>query len=291
MCNSIKKLLFLILAVLVFCLESLIWIKESGTFTPVVNRPGECLIVSHRGYSSNAPENTIASFKQSVSHGVDAIEFDVRSTKDGFIVVMHDDTVTRTTNGTGKVAEKTFADIRSLDAGSWKGPRFAGQTVPELDEVLDFLDKSGQIAVIDIKEPSILEKVIKLASEKAMKDRIFIQSSDKQLLRQVALLNRDIDRVWLCNDFPVKAITPSKQSKWLTETAADIDVGIVNVNYSLLSPRVIKHLHKHNIKVWAWTVNHPQIIGYLLSWGVDGITTDNPEQVKMVRDAEPITSE
>lgn len=246
--------------------------------------PAKCRIISHRGLSADAPENTLASFRQSVAQGVEACEFDVRRTKDGFIVLMHDPTVARTTNGKGKVAEMTFAEISSFDAGSWKAPQYAGQTVPLVGEVLDLMDASRQIAVIDIKDPAAVDEVVELAAKKSMTDRIIVLSKDRKILDRVASLDRNIKRAWLCSDFPISAITPAKQARWLTDTAIKYDVQIVNVNYMLLSPRIIKHLHKRNIKVWTWTVNHPEIIKYLLTWGVDAITTDKPAMLKTIRD-------
>jgi glycerophosphoryl diester phosphodiesterase len=197
---------------------------------------------------------------------------------------MHDPTVARTTSGKGKVADMTFAEIRSLDAGSWKAPEYTGQIVPLIDEVLDLLDASGQTAVIDIKDPAVIDKVVGLAQKKAMTDRITVLSDDRKILDRVASLDRNIKRAWLCSDFPITAITPAKQARWLTDTAIKYDVQIVNVNYMLLSPRIIKHLHKRNIKVWTWTVNHPEIIKHLLDWGVDAITTDKPAMIKAIRD-------
>jgi glycerophosphoryl diester phosphodiesterase len=97
------------------------------------------LRIGHRGAAAVAPENTIASFRRAVELGPEAMELDVQRTKDGHLVVMHHDTVDRTTDGTGHVAELTFARIRRLDAGSWNGTAFAGERVPTLDELGDAL--------------------------------------------------------------------------------------------------------------------------------------------------------
>jgi glycerophosphoryl diester phosphodiesterase len=97
------------------------------------------LRIGHRGAAAVAPENTIASFRRAVELGAQAVELDVQRTKDGHLVVMHDDTVDRTTDGTGHVAELTLARIRRLDAGSWNGTAFAGERVPTLDELGDAL--------------------------------------------------------------------------------------------------------------------------------------------------------
>ncbi|MCF7954826.1 MAG: hypothetical protein K9M75_03390 [Phycisphaerae bacterium] len=258
--------------------------RTPDTPLPIAGKYAKCSIISHRGLSADAPENTLASICKSAAIGVEACEFDVRCTKDGFVVLVHDATVTRTTNGTGKVADMTFADIRTLDAGSWIASTYADQTVPVIDEALNLLNVSNQTAVIDIKDPASVSEIVRLAEKKSMTDRVVILSSSQNVLDRVASLNRNIKRAWLCYDFPKTAITPAKQATWLTDTAMKFDVQIVNVNYMLLSPKIIKHLHKRNIKVWTWTVNHPEIIKHLLNWQVDAITTDKPAMLKTIRD-------
>jgi glycerophosphoryl diester phosphodiesterase len=96
----------------------------------MAHRDWDVVVVAHRGMVSGFPENTLAAFHQAMELGFTAIEIDLRATADGHIVVMHDDTVDRTTSGHGKVSELTLADIRSLDAGSHAGPQFAGHKVP-----------------------------------------------------------------------------------------------------------------------------------------------------------------
>lgn len=258
-------------------------IRTLDTSIHYADPPVKCRIISHRGLSSTAPENTLAAIEQSIASGVQACEFDVRCTKDGHVILMHDASVDRTTNGKGKVAEMTFADIRSLDAGSWKAPSYAGQTVPVIDEALDLINTSRHIAVIDIKDPAAVDKVVSLAAKKSMNDRIVILSGNRDVLDRVASLDRKIQRAWLCRDFPLKAITPAMQARWLARTAIKYDVPIVNIKYKLLSPGLIKHLHKKNIKVWAWTVNNPKIIKKLINWNIDAITTDKPPILKTPR--------
>jgi glycerophosphoryl diester phosphodiesterase len=116
---------------------------------------------------SGFPENTITAYRQSILLGFSAIEIDLRATADGHIVVMHDETVDRTTNGSGQVAELTLADIRSLDAGSHAGPEFADQRVPTYSEVLEAVRGSGTKLVLDIKPSDVLdnERVVRLTEQ------------------------------------------------------------------------------------------------------------------------------
>jgi glycerophosphoryl diester phosphodiesterase len=99
-------------------------------------------ICAHRGANKTHPENTLTAFKEAIRLGANMIEFDVQLTKDNKLIIMHDETVDRTTNGSGKVSQLTFEDIRKLDAGSWKSDKFAGEKVPTLQEVLQMMPKN-----------------------------------------------------------------------------------------------------------------------------------------------------
>jgi glycerophosphoryl diester phosphodiesterase len=133
-----------------------------------VGRPGwDVVVVAHRGMVSGFPENTLAAYRQSISLGFSGIEIDLRATADGHIVVIHDETVDRTTNGTGDVGQMTLAEIKSLDAGSRAGPEFADQRIPTYQEVLAALHGSGTKIVLDIKQSEKLdnERVVRLTEQ------------------------------------------------------------------------------------------------------------------------------
>lgn len=125
---------------------------------------GNVVVVAHRGMAAGFPENTLAAYRNAVSLGLSAIEIDLRATADGHIVVMHDDTVDRTTNGSGRVDQMTLAEIKSLDAGSYIDPKFADLRIPTYQEVLEALRGSGVRLVLDIKEDDALdnERVVRL---------------------------------------------------------------------------------------------------------------------------------
>ena len=111
------------------------------------------LVVAHRGFSGAAPENTLAAFRKAIEAGSDMIELDIQLSKDGKIVVIHDETLERTTDGQGRVADRTFPEIRKLDAGSWFGSQFSGEKIPTLQEVLE-LAKGKVLVNIEIKNPA-----------------------------------------------------------------------------------------------------------------------------------------
>ncbi|MFN4179863.1 MAG: glycerophosphodiester phosphodiesterase, partial [Armatimonadota bacterium] len=117
------------------------------------------MVIAHRGFSGRYPENTLRSFREALNLSVDAIELDVRRTKDGILIVIHDETVDRTTDGKGHVRDLTWSEIQKLDAGSWKGSEFAGERIPKLEEALELV--SGQkVVFLEIKEPETTEQIV-----------------------------------------------------------------------------------------------------------------------------------
>ena len=129
--------------------ESLMALKE---------RLGRPLIMGHRGAMGHAPENTMASFRKAVELGVEAIELDVHLSSDGKLVVIHDETLDRTTDGQGPVVAKTLTELKALDAGSWYKPEFAGERIPTLEEVLDWARDRVPV-VIEVKFCHELEAI------------------------------------------------------------------------------------------------------------------------------------
>ncbi|MGE3804502.1 MAG: glycerophosphodiester phosphodiesterase [Gemmataceae bacterium] len=133
-------------------------------------------IVAHRGLLKHAPENTLPNFRACLELGL-GFEFDVRRTRDGQLVCVHDDTVQRTTNGTGKVADLTLAELKKLDAGRWFDPAFAGERVPTIEEILALLKTSGRkdvVLAVDLKvaDEGVPEEVVRLASKHGVLDRL-----------------------------------------------------------------------------------------------------------------------
>lgn len=136
--------------------------------------PQQPLIVAHRGLLRHAPENTLANFRACLELRL-GFEFDVERTKDGHLICIHDDTVDRTTNGTGKVSELTLARIRELDAGSWFDPKFAGEKVPTVEEVLKLIAEYRQhdvLIAVDLKAENVGQDVVRLAEKHKILHRL-----------------------------------------------------------------------------------------------------------------------
>jgi glycerophosphoryl diester phosphodiesterase len=154
----------------------------------------DVVIVAHRGQVAGYPENTLAAYRESVTRGFPAIEVDLRATADGQIVIMHDETVDRTTSGSGKVESMTFAEIRSLDAGSHAHPRFADQRVPTYQEVLDVIRGTGTKLVIDIKPGPALdhERVVRLTEQHGAVLDVLVGPRNVDDLRDFKRLNPNL---------------------------------------------------------------------------------------------------
>ncbi|RPI48325.1 MAG: glycerophosphodiester phosphodiesterase [Betaproteobacteria bacterium] len=147
------------------------------------------LVVGHRGAPSRAPENTLASFEAAIAIGVDAIELDVHLSRDGHLVVIHDQNLARTTNGQGLVHEHTLAELRALDAGSWFGPSFAGERIPTFEEVLTGIGRRVPLQVeIKGKTEGVVEATVAALSVHRLLDTSMITSFQLDCLPRVRAL-------------------------------------------------------------------------------------------------------
>lgn len=223
-------------------------------------------IVGHRGAPSLAPENTLPSFEKAIELGVDFIELDVRQTKDGILVIIHDEKVDRTTDGTGEVSQLSLKQIKKLDAGSWFSPQFKGTTVPTLEEVLKNFGKKI-CYIIELKVKGIEEKVMKLVEEYDLIENAIILSSHWESLKKVKLLDSNITTI---ADLPIP--TPSNLQKAISYYA-----NMVSIHRALLKKEFVRLCHRRGIMVNAWPINTKEELEFSLNCEVDFITTDYPQ--------------
>jgi glycerophosphoryl diester phosphodiesterase len=226
------------------------------------------MVVAHRGHSSVAPENTIAAIERAVAAGVRAVEFDVRRTADGAIVLMHDKTVERTTDGSGAVADLNLGELERLDAGSWKSPEFAGERVPTLRAALEHLRESKAYAVVEIKDRLIGTAVAREIAESGMGASATVISFDDRDLSETRAAMADLPTGLLTSDVT--------SADLLAARARACGARIVDVAFRALSGEVVGSLRAAGMDVWAWTVNEPESIRTLAAWGVTAVTTDDP---------------
>lgn len=242
--------------------------------------------VAHRGGSQLAPENTLAAFRNALTLPVDAIELDVQMSHDGHLIVFHDNTVNRLTNGTGNVLDLDFAYLRSLNAaahfaGAWPEP----EQIPTLQEVLALV-KDRLRVYIEIKRsqrgssygryPHIAEAVVREVQTAAMLDQVVVISFDWSILAEVKSLEPAIATgmivsrgVW--NPGAEHAIDT------LMEQARSLRCGWINLDLRLFTPAILAAVHQHGLKEGIWTVNTEQELRRLAAAGVDSLTTDRPD--------------
>lgn len=250
----------------------------------MTSSPRNMQVIAHRGASGAAPENTLAAFRRALPDA-DVIELDVHLTADDSVVVMHDATVDRTTNGTGAIHELSSATIANLDAGSWFGDAFAGERVPTLDQVLDLVN--GQRTVlIELKWPhqgiylNLVRRVAETIREHRAESWVIVQSFEYRYLHELHLLAPDITFYQLVYGY--RSFPPVYRDRTFhvgTFPTVEGASGLA-IYYKFLSPQVVARYHAMGWKVVTWTVNDPGDIRRVANLGVDGIISDNPGVVR-----------
>ncbi|MEV6288429.1 glycerophosphodiester phosphodiesterase family protein [Kribbella sp. NPDC051770] len=240
-----------------------------------VRKAGDPLRVwAHRGGSSAAPENTAASDEIARRARAEWIENDVQPTKDGVPVILHDDTVDRTTDGTGAVRNLTAAQVAGLDAGSWFAPAFAGQRVPTLGQQLDGLKTRGGNLLLEVKGAHTRESVARIVTEirsRSMASRVFVQSFEPQHLRWMHELAPELPLGLLRSTLDPDPVAIAK------------DLGLSAYNPSDAAfrarPGIVAELHAQGVAVNVWTVDDATRWDALEKAGVDGVITNRPAEL------------
>lgn len=237
-------------------------------------------IFAHRGASDRAPENTLPAFELACSLGADAFELDVHLTADGEIVVIHDETVDRTSNGTGRVREMTYEELSALDFSNGK-PGYADVRLPLLADVLRLAQRNGVCVNVEIKEysladaPELLRRLLELEKSCGMSGRILYSSFDHYLLRELKKLSAETPTAVLYAD--------GLADVW--EYAEKLQAQAVHPYFACLSdPALVPECHIRHLKVHPWTVNREEDLEAAFRAGVDGVITNRPDLAKRVRD-------
>jgi glycerophosphoryl diester phosphodiesterase len=238
----------------------------------LLRTPGAPVLrVGHRGAKGHAPENTFASFNLAVELGVSAVETDVHLSRDGEVVLIHDHTVDRTTDGRGFVRDMTLAELKRLDAGAWFDPRFAGQRIPTLAELLDWAHDRVGVA-IEIKNgpiyyPGIAAKVLRLLKEHGMERQAILISFDHLVLREAKMIAPDVATGILYVGRFVDEVGAAR--------AAGADA--LHPNWAFVTPDLVEKAHAGGLAVSPWCPNDLATIRLLGDMGVDSIGTDYPD--------------
>lgn len=236
------------------------------------------VVVGHRASAGLAPENTLAAVKQSLKLGVDAIEIDVRRSKDGALVAFHDKQLQRTTNGQGNVDDMTLAQLNTLDAGSWFGPQYIDEWIPTLAEVMNTMAHSKTTLIINLRVPGLEAKVLEHIHTYHMQDRVILKSFNPEVLRKLAQLAPDIPRMYVIfgwyQRFNLLLSDEIRRQDPLT-----MPVQYLEVYHSFISPELLRQAHQHNMQLYVWGVHSRQAMAKMLTLGVDGIETDYPDRL------------
>jgi glycerophosphoryl diester phosphodiesterase len=226
------------------------------------------VFVAHRGNVPGYPENTLAAFRQAIKLGAEVIEIDLRGTKDGDIVIMHDDTINRTTNGKGNVTDFTLAELKKFDAGK-------GERIPTFDEALKVAAGSGVKLLLDIKETPGLDKkkVVRLIEKHG------------------AIMNVIVGPRSIADLKTFKALNPNLRTLGFIPSIVDIEAFVANgidiirlwPKWINADPKLVKKCHELNKPVWSTVNDDPrEKIEKLIGHGVNGILSDLPDVMSMI---------
>jgi glycerophosphoryl diester phosphodiesterase len=220
--------------------------------------------------------------RQAVDLGVDMIELDVRLSKDGIPIIIHNNTVDETTDGRGEVSSMTLAQLKKLDAGSWKDKRYAGERIPTLMEVLDFTRGKVNLA-LDLKEEASIPVMIRAIRDAGMTEDVVICGCCEPQAQKIWEFDKSLT-VLMNTDSQLDEMAKSgDKSEFIREyirRACAGKLAALNVNFRLVTPELIRRAHLRALPLWAWTVDDPVDMRRLLEIGVDAIYTNLPQRLQ-----------
>jgi len=243
-------------------------------------------ITGHRGAGALAPENTLTAIKEGLKYHPDRIEVDVHQTKDGKVVIMHDRTIDRTTNGKGKIKDYTYAELEKFDAGSWFSDKFKNERIPLLNDAVKLINGRA-VFVIELKDgdeyyPNIVKNVVDIIKRNNATGWCIIHSFRTHILEQVHQIAPEITlhklfigKLSLLPVFVSAGFMPEYYSfekhPYITE---------YSLNYLFANRRVIKIIHNRGKKVNVWTIDNKEKYLKLRNLGIDGFITNKPNEIK-----------
>ncbi|MEX2478338.1 MAG: glycerophosphodiester phosphodiesterase [Gracilimonas sp.] len=242
------------------------------------------VIIAHRGASAYHPENTMSAFRAAYEMGAEMIELDVTLSKDGVPVVIHDETIDRTTNGKGLVSDFTLDELKNLDAGTWFSEKHAGEPIPTLEEVLEFA--RGKIALnIEIKPEAVTDEVRGGIEEKAwdlvkkyeMEDYVLFSSFNYQAITHLKEINVDIKAALLYEKGQSAKRSPA-------QLVGEYNADAFNCSYRQFSKKWAEEALEKSFPVFVYTVNSERGMKKMIKRGVRGIFSDKPDLLKEIVD-------
>jgi len=246
------------------------------------------LVIAHRGASGVAPENTLAAFQAALDADADGIELDITRCATGEIVVIHDDTLDRTSDGSGRVVETPFSALRDLDAGSWFAPRFAGQRIPTLEEVLDLVDHRLLVAVEikgrDLRGTGLEAEVAEMVRSRGLQREVIISSFNPMALVRIRRAAPELQRGLICA--PIRlAPFGGIAARWLVRPQA------LHLHHSQVDAGTLRRARRSGYRISVWTVNDARTMAEMIELGVDGIITNRPRRLRELLGSLPLASQ
>jgi glycerophosphoryl diester phosphodiesterase len=248
----------------------------------VFHRP---YVIAHRGISGRYPENTLLAYQHAIDAGADWIELDVHISTDNVVIISHDASAERCTNGHGYFDTMTLQQVKALDAGSWMDEKFAGLRIPTLEETLDFMG-DGRIRIcIEIKghetgdSMRVAWETVQILRKRDILRHVVVSSFNHEALRAV--------KTW--EPLIATSLDPTPQDGSLTPWELCQQVLKFNINamqhkYDKLTPELIDEAHQHGFSLWTWTVNEPDDMRRMVEMGVDAIMTDYADVLRPIVD-------
>jgi len=231
------------------------------------------MVFAHRGASKYAPENTIAAFQLAVEQGADAIELDAKLSADGKVVVIHDQTVDRTTNGTGRVSKLTLSELKELDAGSFFARKFAAERIPTLDEVFESVGKrifiNVELTNYASRNDKLVPLVVEIVKRHGIQKNVLFSSFAPANLRRARRLLPEVPVGLLA--LPGVMGTLNRSRYLLSLSPKILHPSLADVN-----SRLVEREHRRGRRVHVWTVNEEKDLRRMKELGVDGVFTDDP---------------
>ncbi len=253
---------------------------DSNRSSNFSNIPDNFVVIAHRGWSGSYPENTLIGLREAIKIGCHSIEFDVSMTRDRRLIIIHDDTLSRTTNGMGIVSEWDYHDLRKLDAGSWFHPKYGRARLPSLEEVLLMSRSSGIGVNIEIKrecwEDSLLDdgveqQIVRAIHRYGVANHVLISSFRWSFIERIHKIDSSISKALLHYKDLGKINVP--------ELVTQYGIKAFNPNIMQLTQDFINRCHDKGIKVYPFTVNSYPDMEKVLNMRVDGFFTNHPNRV------------
>ena len=245
------------------------------------------LIIGHRGASAVAPENTIAAFREAIEAGADGIEFDVRLTKDGLPVIIHDSTLQRTGRLRSRVADLTWSELKTVDVGSWfPHGNFANEPLPSLEQLFTLFKENDLGLYLEMKcdSPSehlpLAQACSELINQFSFKERVFVECFDLRALDLIKTIDEEIKTAAL---FQPSLSQPSLLSdQRIINQATAIKASAVALHHRLARTSLVEKAKSAGLHVAVWTVDDPAWVERARSMGIDALITNDPAKMLAV---------